>query len=290
MGESWIERFVRPVMHEFTGRSADRLADACVDEARRQAAKQRARELRPGVPAESLYKRLFGDGPENTRRQTVFVRRKGRAGGGVVAAKIERTGDGGFSVNVRPHEQTPAELAELAEQIEALVAVETAEAAGIRLGRRLAGFLDAGAGEGRSPVLAGRLHLGGGARKRPGMGPVALRGSGGRAAIPERGLGGSHGSRDRWSRCGNERRLAWPPRRIVQTDIGAAALSPVLRCAPRLHQWASESAINRFVVHARQIGHWLGPALFSWGVAVRIMLRCTRGPLTSQGKHRITAT
>ena len=141
LGESWIERIVRPVMHEFTGRSADRLADACVDETRRQAAKQGARELRPGVPAESLYKRLFGDGTQNTRRQTVFVRRKGRAGGGVVAAKIERDGDGGFSVNVRPHEQTPAELAELAEQIEALVAAETAEAAGIRLGRRLAGSL-----------------------------------------------------------------------------------------------------------------------------------------------------
>ena len=138
LGESWIERLVRPVMHEFTGRSADRLADACVDDTRRQAAKQRARALRPGVPADSLYKRLCGDGTENKPREAVFVRRKGRAGGGVVAAKIERDGDGGFSVNVRPHEQTPAELAELAEQIEALVAEETAEAAGIRLGRRLA--------------------------------------------------------------------------------------------------------------------------------------------------------
>ena len=48
---------------------------------------------------------------------------------------------GGFSISVRPHDQTPSELAELAEQIEALVAAETAEAAGVRLGRRLASFL-----------------------------------------------------------------------------------------------------------------------------------------------------
>ena len=51
LGERWIERLVRPVMHEFTGRSADRLADACVDEALRKTAKQRARGLRPGVRA-----------------------------------------------------------------------------------------------------------------------------------------------------------------------------------------------------------------------------------------------
>lgn len=139
--EPWIERLVRPVMHEFTGRSADRLADACADEARRDAAKERARNLRPGVPADSLYRHLFADGAEPSRREPVFVRRKGRAGGGVVAVKIERDGAGGFSVNVRPHEQTSAELAELAEQLEALVAVETAEAADVRLGRRLAASL-----------------------------------------------------------------------------------------------------------------------------------------------------
>ena len=45
---------------------------------------------------------------------------------GVVAAKMERDGEGGFTVSVRAHEQTPAEQAELAEQIEALVAAETA--------------------------------------------------------------------------------------------------------------------------------------------------------------------
>ena len=80
-GERWIERLVRPVMHEFTG----------------------------------------------------------RAGGGVVAAKIERDDAGGFSVIVRTHEQTPVELAELAEKIEVLVNNETASAGGVRLGRRLAG-------------------------------------------------------------------------------------------------------------------------------------------------------
>ena len=141
--EPWIERLVRPVMHQFTGRSADRLADACADEARRNAAREKARKLRPGVPADRLYKHLFGEGAEPSRRETVFVRRKGRAGGGVVAAKIERDGAGGFSVNVRAHEQTPAERAELAEQIEALVATETAGAGNVRLGRRLAGSLTA---------------------------------------------------------------------------------------------------------------------------------------------------
>ena len=143
LSEPWIERLVRPVMHEFTGRSADRLADACADPARRNAAKRRARALRPGVSASSLYNRLFGDGAGPARRETVFVRRKGRAGGGVVAAKIERDGQGGFSVSVRAHEQTPAEQAELAERIEALVAAETAGGADVRLGRRLAGSLTA---------------------------------------------------------------------------------------------------------------------------------------------------
>ena len=141
LGERWIERLVRPVMHQFTGRSADRLADACVDKTQRQSARSRARKLQPGVPAGSLYNLLFeGDG-DDSRREVVFVRRKGQAGGGVVAAKIERDGAGWFSVNVRAHEQSPSELAELAEKIEALVAMETAEAAGVRLGRRLASFL-----------------------------------------------------------------------------------------------------------------------------------------------------
>ena len=141
--ESWIDRLVRPVMHQFTGRSADRLADACADPSRRKAAKRWARRLHPGVSADSLYKHLFAEGAAPSRRETVFVRRKGRAGGGVVAAKIERDGEGGFSVNVRAHEQTPAELAELAEQIDALVIAETAGAGNVRLGRRLAGSLTA---------------------------------------------------------------------------------------------------------------------------------------------------
>lgn len=141
--EPWIERLVRPVMHEFTQRSADRLADACMDGTRRPSAKKRARALRPGATANNLYKKLFDDGSEPSQRETVFVRRKGRAGGGVVAAKIERDGEGGFSVSVRAHEQTPIELAELAEQVEALIAAETAEAADVRLGRRLAATLTA---------------------------------------------------------------------------------------------------------------------------------------------------
>ena len=136
--ESWIERLVWPVMHEFSGRLADRLADALADPVRRRAAKRRAAGLMGGeVPAVGLYEALVGDSPWWPRRETVFVRRKGRAGGGMVAGKIERDGAGGFSVSVRPHEQTEAELAELAEQIEALLAAETAVAAGVGLGRRL---------------------------------------------------------------------------------------------------------------------------------------------------------
>ena len=61
-----------------------------------------------------------------------------RAGQGLVTARIKRDGAGGFSVNVRPHEQT---LAEFAEQIEAPVAAETATAAGVGLGRRLVASL-----------------------------------------------------------------------------------------------------------------------------------------------------
>ena len=140
-GERWIERLVQPVMHQFTGRSADRLGDACVDKAQRKAAMRRANALRPGVPAASLYSLLIGGEGDETGRETLFMRRQGRAGGGVVAAKIQRDGGGGFYVNVRPHEQTPAELAELAEQIEALLALETADASGVRLGRRLANYL-----------------------------------------------------------------------------------------------------------------------------------------------------
>jgi ParB family chromosome partitioning protein len=142
LGEPWIERLVRPVMHDLTGRSADRLVDACEDSAKSRVAKRRARGLVPGkVPASALYGALFGDDVRGDSGNTVFVRRTGRAGGGRVAARIERDGTGGFLVSVRPHDQSPAEMAELAEQIEALVASETAPAAGVRLGRRLASLL-----------------------------------------------------------------------------------------------------------------------------------------------------
>ena len=142
-GEEWIDRLVRPVVHEFTGRSADRLADALVEAGSRRKARRRAAELTPGmVSAAELYEALLGERRAAAVRQTVFVRRRGRGGGGgMVAAKLERDGQGGFAVSVRPHEQTAADLAELAEQIEALVAAETAAAAGVRFGRRLVGSL-----------------------------------------------------------------------------------------------------------------------------------------------------
>ncbi len=134
--EDWLGRLVRPVMHEFTGRAADRLADAYAEGTRRQAARRRAKQLQPRqVPADRLYDALFGQSRDAMPRETLFMRR-GRGGGGVTA-KIERDGTGSFWVNVRAHEQTPAELAEVAEQVETLLATETAEAAGVRLGRRL---------------------------------------------------------------------------------------------------------------------------------------------------------
>ena len=140
--EAWIERLVRPVMHHLTGRAADRLAEACADEDLRTLARRRAQRLIPGEQsAQGLYDALFGK--PDTGRRTLFVRRKGRTGGPVVAAKIERDDAGGWSVLVRPHEQSPAEMAELAEQVEALLAAQTAPASAVRLGRRLVALLTA---------------------------------------------------------------------------------------------------------------------------------------------------
>ncbi len=142
LGEAWIERLVRPVMHEFAGRAADRLAAACADETRRPKAIPRAERLDPGdVAADGLYQRLFAEADRPARREPVFVRWKGRAGSGVVAARIDRDEAGNWSVKVRAHEQSPAQQAELAEQVEAVLAAETETAAGIRLGRRLAATL-----------------------------------------------------------------------------------------------------------------------------------------------------
>ena len=143
-GEPWIEQLVTPVMHQFSGRAADRLADACAEDWRRSAAMRRAQQLVPGnVPAGGLHQALFGTTPV-VAQETLFERRRGQGGGGgTVAARIERNGRGGFSVRVRAHEQDEAELAELAEQIEALVALETASASAVRLGRRLTALLTA---------------------------------------------------------------------------------------------------------------------------------------------------
>ena len=139
-GEEWLERLVRPVMHEFTVRLADRVADACSDDVRRYVAMERARSLKPAeLGAGQLYDALFGEA--KVLRETVYLRRRPRAAGGGVTAKIERDTTGGWSVQVRPHQQSPVELAELAEQLEALIASETAPASGIRLGRRLATLL-----------------------------------------------------------------------------------------------------------------------------------------------------
>ena len=140
LGETWISRLVRPVMHQFTGRSADRLADALADEKRRAMARDRARAISTGaLSAKQIYDALLGE--RETSRETVYVRRGKHGGRGVVAARIERDASGGWSVLVRPHEQSPAEMAELAEQVEAVLATETAPAGGVRLGRRLVSLL-----------------------------------------------------------------------------------------------------------------------------------------------------
>ena len=136
----WIERLVRPVMHQFTGRSADRLAEALEDQARAALARKRATKLLPGdLTPERILKVLLAD--EGSDRETIFLRRGKFGGRKVVAAHIERNGEGGWSVKVRPHEQSPAEMAELAEQVEALLAQETGAAGGVRLGRRLVASL-----------------------------------------------------------------------------------------------------------------------------------------------------
>ena len=143
--EEWLARLVRPVMHEFTGRSAERLAEAYAEGTRSAAARRRARRLEPGtVPALGLYDALFAGKEDPVHWETVFVRRKEGAGPGAVAARIQRSDAGAWTVSVRPHEQTPAEAAELAEQLEALIAEHTTQASGVRLGRRLATALTAG--------------------------------------------------------------------------------------------------------------------------------------------------
>lgn len=138
--EPWIERLVRPVMHRFTVRAADRLAEACADKSQCARARIRAKRLEPGELAGlALYDALFRRSDANV--ETLFVRRRTRTGGPTVAAKIECDEQGGWSVLVRPHEQSPAEMAELAEQVEALLADQMAQASGVRLGRRLVGLL-----------------------------------------------------------------------------------------------------------------------------------------------------
>ena len=143
--EEWLARLVRPVMHDFTGRSAERLAEAYVEGTRYAAARRRARQLEPGaVSAPGLYDALFAAKEDSVHWETVFVRRKEGTGPGAVAARIQRSDAGAWTVSVRPHEQTPAEAAELAEQLEALIAEHTRQASGVRLGRRLATALTAG--------------------------------------------------------------------------------------------------------------------------------------------------
>ena len=141
-GEDWLERQVHPVMHAFSGRAAERLAEALSDPAARAVAKRRSEGLHPGtLSTAELHNALCGVDAGTAARQTVFERHRDPAGKGPVTARIEREPDGGWLVRVRPHPQTPGQRAELAEQVEALLAAEMAPAAGVRLGRRLAALL-----------------------------------------------------------------------------------------------------------------------------------------------------
>ena len=139
-GERWIASFVRPVMHEFSVRSADRLAQAVADDTGN--ARRRAEKLIAGtIPAGQLHEALFGK--REQPRETLYVRRGANTGRGPVTARIERDDAGNWSVRVRAHDQSPADMAELAEHVERVLAEETTPAAGVRLGRRLVAQLTA---------------------------------------------------------------------------------------------------------------------------------------------------
>lgn len=141
-GEAWIDRLVRPVMHEFSVRAAEQLARALADPSARARAKRRAHDIVPGtLPAAEIYGALLGT--RESRRETLYLRRGNNTGRGLVTASIERDKSGGWWVKVRPHKQSPVDMAELAEQVEALLAAQTAPAAGVRLGRRIVALLTA---------------------------------------------------------------------------------------------------------------------------------------------------
>lgn len=141
--DDWLARLVRPVMHQLSQRAADRLADAYSSGVGVHEARRRAKRLSPGhIPAQALHEALFGKPNPREQWRTVFLRRRGKGGGGgAVAAKIARNEAGGWSVTVQAHEQSPSDLAELAEKVEALVQAETAGGAGVRLGRKVAASL-----------------------------------------------------------------------------------------------------------------------------------------------------
>ena len=86
LGEEGLAGLVLPAMHEFTGRSAFRLADALENPARRHRAQARAEDLEAGtVPAHLPHDALLGDTSERPARDIVFLRRKGRSGYGETA-------------------------------------------------------------------------------------------------------------------------------------------------------------------------------------------------------------
>ena len=72
--EEWIAQLVRPVMHQFTGRSADRLADSLPTPVEGRRAKRRARSLALGeLSARRLVNELLAE--PSVVRETVYSRR-----------------------------------------------------------------------------------------------------------------------------------------------------------------------------------------------------------------------
>lgn len=105
---------------------------------------QRARKLMPGnLSVGQLYAALFGNRVGRADVPDFSSSGVQPSGDGVDRARRA----GSFSVRVRAHEQDAEGLAELAEKLEALMALETVPASPVRLGRPVAALLTAEEGK-----------------------------------------------------------------------------------------------------------------------------------------------
>ena len=190
--EEWLARLVRPVLHEFTGRSADRLADAYAGGMRAQASRRRAQQLEPGeVGALDLYDALFAPRGDGVRWNTVFMRRKGGGYGRGENPVQRRRGLG----RIRAAARTDASGGRGARRTGRSTA-RRADVTGERRPARPAARhrADCRRGAGVPARLARGLPLGDGARERPRLGPDSLRRRCGHVAPATRRLAGCRGS------------------------------------------------------------------------------------------------